>query len=1326
MTASLHILKSPLGSADARHLLIDSGLTLHDLFSDLAPRYRPGPDQPVMAIVDGNHIEPQEWASFVVPAYADVIVCPRPYGIDPFTWFIIVVVSIASAYLATQLVQAPSSQQSPQQSPTYSLTAQGNQARLGQPIPVRYGRFRIFPDFASAPYREYIGQDEFLYQLFAIGQGSYAYESLQIGDTPIGSYDDVEWAFYEPGQSITLFPAGVHSSTEVSGNGITLFAPNDPDYPGISGPFVANLADTDAITLAVDIMYPRGLNYANDDGGLDPVSVTTLFEYRAIDAAGAPISPGTWLTLANDTRAAATVDVLRYTLRKDVPAGRYEVRARRTTIGVDNFRQNDEVHWVGLRAYLQGDLTFAHSTWAVKCRATDQLSAQSERKFNCVATRKLPIWNGSAWTAATATRNPAWAFCDAIRAEYGGNYSASHLELAAIKAVADTWAARGDYFDGQYDTKSTLWATLQQICAAGRATPYQYGEQFSIIRDDGNPAGVYMFNGRNIVRGSMTVTYNTMDQWADDSVRVEYIDPTTWLPDPILCEIPGITAQQPREVKLFGVTDRMQAFREGMFLAAKMAFRTVAAEFQTELDGRIPQYLDRLLLAHEVYDWGQGGEVIAVAGDVLTLSRPVVFDPSSNVIWLRGDRGEASGPYDIAAVSGQPSKVRLLDSPSITIRTGDARARTFFAIAHGSITPRQMLLDQVEHSDGLQVTIRALLDDPRAHQYDAMIDDGELVPPDPTPAPVATDLSILGLTIIQGGIVDAPRLRVAWQPVPSAKRYFVEISYDNGATWTRATVETNFADLDVHAGEIKVRVAAQSDDSIGPWFGATVTAGADFSPPPTPSGLSLVGGAFSGPVLQLQWGTDVAAVAWRVVYKLAGVVKFGQRAVTPAASLDYSTARLNGLGREFDVEVYGVNTNGVESAVPATLHVKNLQTAALSGIIVTSMPDQIMVQWNAPVEADNEAFKIYASTDPDFEPGPETLVEPYARTLIYGFPATSDEIWYVVVAGFDVWGIDELNFSDVYVASGKEIVATEIADDSVSTPKLQANAVTAAKIFVTTLSAITANMGTLSAGKIITDIGSGVRVEIEAGAAMPFWMGSGTKTVGNSLLYLDSSGNLVARGLLIADPAGNPVIGSGTALDADLIDGLGALALINKITAANATTYIDSAAIPRAVIGALNVGSADIINAAVQTLKIAGNAVTLPVSAFTSGATSAGGTLCLLQTITLTNPDSAAAQAVLLMGQVAAIAHTTTPDRVKSRLTLYFYKGGTLIFSMSYQFGVSGSGEGDVLNCLPLSYLASLNAGETANFFIYGSSFGLDTEAVSYSSRLLVGIAHAR
>lgn len=162
-----------------------------------------------------------------------------------------------------------------------------------------------------------------------------------------------------------------------------------------------------------------------------------------------------------------------------------------------------------------------------------------------------------------------------------------------------------------------------------------------------------------------------MDVWGDDSVEIEYIDPTSWKPQTILCAIPGVTPSTPRKVKLFGVTDKLQANREGMFYAAKMAFRNIVAEFTTELDGRVPQYLDRLLVATEVYNWGNGGEVIGVAGQVLTLSEPITFGTGTHYIYLRDDLGAVSaGPLVIAAVSGQPQHVTVTGDIPAWLYTG--------------------------------------------------------------------------------------------------------------------------------------------------------------------------------------------------------------------------------------------------------------------------------------------------------------------------------------------------------------------------------------------------------------------------------------------------------------------------------------------------------------------------------------------------------------------------------------------------------------------------------------------------------------------------------
>lgn len=1071
--ASLRVLASPfsLEGAELRH--VEAGETLHAIFSQLSAAYRADVDHAHVLVAVNQEVVPADrWASFIVPAGAEIVVSPRPQGLDPVTWLYILYAAfvVAAVYYASTLQPPPDPVASPDASPTYSLNAQGNSARLGSPVPARYGRYRIYPDFAATPFREYINSDQYLYQLLAIGQGTYAYEDLKIGDTPIENFADVDFAFYEPGQTVTLFPVGVYGAPEVSGNGITLFAPNDDNYVGISGPFTANPAGTTTRRLAVDVLLSRGLSYANNEGGLDAATVAALFTYRRINDAGVP--QGDWAELADVSYTLATVDAQRYTISVEVPQGRYQVRALRVNNTSDDYRLNDEMVWGGLRAYLDGNQSFAHSTLAIKMRATDQLSAQSERKINVVATRKLPIWSVSGWSAATATRNPAWAFCDALRAEYGGRYADSHLDLPGIKALADEWAARGDYFDGQYDTATTLWPALQQICAVGRAVPYQYGEIFSIIRDSGTPQATYLFNGRNIVRDSMTVTYQTMDVWADDSVEIEYIDPSTWKPEYIVCAIPGVDAINPRKVKLFGCTDRTQGHREGMFMAAKMAFRSIVSEFETELDGRVPQYLDGMVVVAENYRWGSGGEVLARTGQLLTLSEPVQFVESvSHYVWLRNDSGRAFGPFEVAAVEGQPVQVTALDALPAWVYTGVDKDRTYFAFARGDQMPRRMLLDNVSPGDGLRMKMRASLDDPRAHQYDAMIDAGTLPTPEPTPPAAAADLSIRSVRIARGGTADAPALLVTWAQVPGALRYFVDVSYDAGASWERVyTGEQPKAQFTVRTGEIVIAIAAMSD-VIGPWYETTITAGGGFDVPATPTGLQLVGGVFNTRVLAVEWSTDVTAASWRVDYRdLEGVVRYSQQVQSPKASLDVDTARLNGLKREMDVVLYGVNANGVPSSVPAVIRVKNNQAPTVTGFTATGLLDRVLLEWPFATENDIEGYRVYASKTLNFEPGVANLVATKVPMSMFVFGIEPGEQWYFRIAAYDAWGeTDELNFSAQAGAVGELITETDINDDSISTPKLKANSVTASKILVAALSAISANIGDITAGTYTSD-----------------------------------------------------------------------------------------------------------------------------------------------------------------------------------------------------------------------------------------------------------------
>lgn len=70
-----------------------------------------------------------------------------------------------------------------------------NRARPFGALPRYYGRFKAFPDAAAEPYTEIQGDNQFLRQLFCFGHGPLKFESLQVGETDIDSFEEVQYEF---------------------------------------------------------------------------------------------------------------------------------------------------------------------------------------------------------------------------------------------------------------------------------------------------------------------------------------------------------------------------------------------------------------------------------------------------------------------------------------------------------------------------------------------------------------------------------------------------------------------------------------------------------------------------------------------------------------------------------------------------------------------------------------------------------------------------------------------------------------------------------------------------------------------------------------------------------------------------------------------------------------------------------------------------------------------------------------------------------------------------------------------------------------------------
>lgn len=744
----------------------------------------------------------------------------------------------------------------------FSLSPQGNIARLEQPIPVQYGRMRFAPDFAATPYAEAEGNEQFVYCLYCLGAGQFEIEAITIGDADLDAFGEVEYEVIPPGGQVSLFPTAVETSDlitgaelrarvtvdwtrsgttvtieeenhrratgqtvriEVTGGGpeieTQIAAVPDEDhwtfaasgwgpasgsadvYMWVGGDAGVPLcaAGQEAVTAGVDLLWLNGLYGTDSEGRLKERRTVVEFQARQIDDAGEPL--GDWVVLGTRDMKNKTRTTLRRSTRYTLPVpGRWALRARRTNARSSKETDADDVLSSGLRGYLAEAQDWPEVTLlAMRMRATGNLSRQASRQVLVTATRKLPRWTGAAWTAPEATRSIAWAIADAARnAGYGPGLADSALDLAALLALDALWAGRGDVCDLRLTASGSWWEAVGRIALAGRARPYLQGGVLRVVRDGPVDLPVAMFSQRNIVAGSFNLDWVFPGPQTPDAVEVSYLDGTTWQPERLRCALPGSTLRRPAKLVL-DTTSRAQAFREGLTHAALALYRRRIGSFRTEMEGFIPSLGDLILVQHDLVGWGAQAEAVAWSAGPRQL---VLSEP---MVWVGG----AAHVVALRRRDGSPT-------PAIPVTRGAADSILILGADPG-FTPDCGLDRERSHvTFGTATAWGARCKVGEVRPVDERHVEIEFVVEDPAihlaetgqfPPPLAQGRlpRLPEAPVVRDlGVVLSPDAiaYLSWQPAPGAVGYLVEVA-EGGATAAAAggwvrVGETAVAELMIH------------------------------------------------------------------------------------------------------------------------------------------------------------------------------------------------------------------------------------------------------------------------------------------------------------------------------------------------------------------------------------------------------------------------------------------------------------------------------------------------------------------------------------------------
>lgn len=938
---------------------------------------------------------------------------------------LVVLIALASFFLMpTPAAVTPG--ELPASDPVFSNKGQQNEIRLGEPIEVCYGRNRSYPSLASRPYYQYIDNDQYQHALYCLGQGYYEIHALQFGDTSIAEFEEVEYEVIPPGGAVTLFPTNVFTSAEAGGQEI--FAPNEDDYvaPGWVGPFPANPAGTDAYQLQVDVIMPKGLYQAEDDGGIGSVSITVEIEYREIDDAGAPLGSFQAFTAPFPyVFTMTTTTPQRRTLSVDVAPGRYEVRMRRDVPKTISHKVGNTLVWEGLRSYLQDTVTdFGDVTLiAARVRATNNLNDRTQLKFNVISTRKLSVYeSGGMSETPIATRSIVWAYVDAFRARYGGRIPDNFFDWDELLELDALYTYRGEYFDWIFRDPITVWETARTIARVGRATPLLVGSLITMRRDGPLELPVTLFNPDNIISGSFNWAVKLSRFEDHDSIRVEYTEPQTGYKQEAIIATIGSSYDNPKDVRIPGIQDRSHAYREGLYILASDRYLRENISFDTGLEGYIPVFGDLILVAHDVPKWSQTGFVVhAVRLDVelwqLYTSEPLLWeDGESYVLMFRGRQAEVLGPFAAQQTLDEKQVKVTIPESDFDFLLGGGNEPMLFIFGKAGQNTKLCKVVKIEPAGGEVIKVTCVNDAPIIHELAEQDPPGWTAPTLPTEpsAPVVQDLFL--------SQIDGPEMQIqaAWTAATGAIYYIVQSSHDDGGTWVeRGMPTTTGLVFPGVPGVVKVRVAAVGDGQ-GPW---------------------LEGEIEILPIMALTLLTEWEALVWKVGWSSARnatgytvrvydnsesapiLERTDVQGLTPREfEYDLTDATSDGnLNRDMLVEVTPEYTDG--SGAPTSLLLHNDPPGAPSNFSATQIgldsngDMEYRLEWDNPAASgDQKRVRIWLESASGFDPGVEApyldipVTTPGDALVDEAFVSVpwsgSHPAYYWRIGVFDVWGLE--------------------------------------------------------------------------------------------------------------------------------------------------------------------------------------------------------------------------------------------------------------------------------------------------------------------------------
>lgn len=178
----------------------------------------------VTVLCDGVEIPHNIWCKYNIKNTQNITFIIKPQ--DFFSIAMIIIALAVAVYTMSMLKKLKTDDKKQESgSSIYDPNAQGNKAKLEDPIPEQFGLVKAFPDYISDKHYFYVNNVRYMSMLLCQGVGYYDWslDQMYIGATPISSYvgSDIDVLIADPNQDISSHDAHRcwFNSTEVTMSG---------------------------------------------------------------------------------------------------------------------------------------------------------------------------------------------------------------------------------------------------------------------------------------------------------------------------------------------------------------------------------------------------------------------------------------------------------------------------------------------------------------------------------------------------------------------------------------------------------------------------------------------------------------------------------------------------------------------------------------------------------------------------------------------------------------------------------------------------------------------------------------------------------------------------------------------------------------------------------------------------------------------------------------------------------------------------------------------------------------------------------------------------